>query len=372
MVTEVNGEVGRFINLDYKPIKFELFENTPPSSTDPGIYSIGFDIREVDLAGNYLPDSSNLHVFKFGWRWRSYEFHKSRDLPHFINCLKDMVLDGSYRCDNPNEAIIHSVLEDKPSDIYIERFKNNPSNQGIIYNRPPENLARERILLRSAVIKAIYGQGNWVKWNDLMKLVPIEPAGILRQTCDYLESANLLDQFELNKYKLAASGYSFFEKRILPSTNTVFIIASCDEKHKKWVDHYKKEISAVGLKPYFQEKEEPPREIIIEIYEQIRNCAFVLADLTGGSENCLYELGYAHALGKKIILVRDNADVRKEGDERVRLTFDLNQFRHSFRFDEEDWESDKNIEFREELGDRIQKVKTDLFETQFFTDITNT
>jgi nucleoside 2-deoxyribosyltransferase len=236
----------------------------------------------------------------------------------------------------------------------------------INYLRPPENLARERILLRGSVIKAIYGQGNWVEWNDLwQRLVPVD-LNILRQTCDYLESANLLSQFELNKYKLTSSGYSFFEKQILPSTNTVFIIASCDPKHKEWVDYYKKEISAVGLRPYFQEKEEPPREIIIEIYEQLRNCAFVLADLTGGSENCLYELGYAHARGKRIILVRDDSEVRKGKGEKVRLTFDLNQFRHSFRFGKEDWESENNKAFRTELKDRISKVKTDLFETQFF------
>jgi nucleoside 2-deoxyribosyltransferase len=42
--------------------------------------------------------------------------------------------------------------------------------------------------------------------------------------------------------------------------------------------------------------------ITTKTLEQIAKSEIVLADLTGGRPNCYYETGYAHALGKEMIL----------------------------------------------------------------------
>ncbi|MEP1588742.1 MAG: nucleoside 2-deoxyribosyltransferase [Tateyamaria sp.] len=48
-------------------------------------------------------------------------------------------------------------------------------------------------------------------------------------------------------------------------------------------------------------------ETILErIYRQIENCDFVIADMTNQNPNVFYEVGYAHAKGKKCALITQN------------------------------------------------------------------
>ncbi len=60
-------------------------------------------------------------------------------------------------------------------------------------------------------------------------------------------------------------------------------------------------------------------QIIEDIFSQIRNADFLVADTTGKNPNVFYELGYAHALGKKVILLAQDA---KD------LPFDVKGLRH--------------------------------------------
>ncbi len=50
--------------------------------------------------------------------------------------------------------------------------------------------------------------------------------------------------------------------------------------------------------------------IVDSIFTQIRRARFLVADTTGKNPNVFYELGYAHALGKKVIMiVQDTHDI---------------------------------------------------------------
>jgi hypothetical protein len=50
--------------------------------------------------------------------------------------------------------------------------------------------------------------------------------------------------------------------------------------------------------------------IVDSIFSQIQRAHFLVADTTGRNPNVFYELGYAHALGKKVILlVQDTHDI---------------------------------------------------------------
>jgi nucleoside 2-deoxyribosyltransferase len=48
--------------------------------------------------------------------------------------------------------------------------------------------------------------------------------------------------------------------------------------------------------------------ILQRIYNQIAKADVVVADMTGRNPNVFYETGYAHALGKNVILLTQNAN----------------------------------------------------------------
>jgi len=50
------------------------------------------------------------------------------------------------------------------------------------------------------------------------------------------------------------------------------------------------------------------RSILERIFNQIAKADFIIADMTGRNPNVFYEVGYAHALGKRTILLTKNSD----------------------------------------------------------------
>jgi len=59
--------------------------------------------------------------------------------------------------------------------------------------------------------------------------------------------------------------------------------------------------------------------MLARIYNQIAKADLVVADMTGRNPNVFYEVGYAHALGKTVILLTKNADD---------IPFDLKHYPH--------------------------------------------
>lgn len=55
------------------------------------------------------------------------------------------------------------------------------------------------------------------------------------------------------------------------------------------------------------------------IYNQIQHADYIIADMTGKNPNVFYEVGYAHALQKKVILIT------QDGDD---IPFDMKHFHH--------------------------------------------
>lgn len=86
---------------------------------------------------------------------------------------------------------------------------------------------------------------------------------------------------------------------------------------KRFEDTFRPAIEAAGLEPYRVDKD-PKVEIPIEAIEEgIRDAAICLADITTDNPNVWYELGYAFAADKAVIMVC--SDERKEG----RYPFDI-------------------------------------------------
>jgi hypothetical protein len=62
-----------------------------------------------------------------------------------------------------------------------------------------------------------------------------------------------------------------------------------------------------------------PTVIIEDIWEQLNKAKFIIADVTGRNPNVFYELGIAHTIGKKVIMITQNEDD---------IPFDVKHIRH--------------------------------------------
>ena len=63
------------------------------------------------------------------------------------------------------------------------------------------------------------------------------------------------------------------------------------------------------------------QRIVDDIWNSLKRCRFVLAELTGKNPNVLYEIGLAHAIGKPVIIITRNGDD---------VPFDLKALRYLF------------------------------------------
>lgn len=84
--------------------------------------------------------------------------------------------------------------------------------------------------------------------------------------------------------------------------------------------------------------------ILDRIYRQIESADFIIADMTGRNPNVFYEVGYAHAKKKPVILIT------KEAND---IPFDLKHHRHLIY-------GDKIIGLREKLETDIVWIKTEI------------
>ena len=86
------------------------------------------------------------------------------------------------------------------------------------------------------------------------------------------------------------------------NNNTVFIAMWFDDTMQLAYGKIEKAISECGYKPVRIDQKEHNNQIVPEIFHEIKNSVFVVADLTGQRNGVYYEAGYAEALKKNVIM----------------------------------------------------------------------
>lgn len=131
---------------------------------------------------------------------------------------------------------------------------------------------------------------------------------------------------------------------VKPKPNTAFVIMPIDSS-KPDLQDVLKSIKAIcekfGIRAVRADEIEHQQQITDVVLQQIRECEFLIADLSLERPNVYYEIGYAHAIGRRPILFR------KKG---TPLHFDLSI--HNAREFENMTELEKKLEsyFEEVLG----------------------
>jgi nucleoside 2-deoxyribosyltransferase len=129
-----------------------------------------------------------------------------------------------------------------------------------------------------------------------------------------------------------------------PQRPFAFVIMPFDES---WADHYelgvKAACEAAGADCARTDEQIFLESIVERIYREIERADLVVAELSGGNPNVIYETGYAHGLGKPVILLTKTADD---------IPFDLRPYPHVIH-------QGRITTVREELERRVRWVIED-------------
>ncbi len=101
------------------------------------------------------------------------------------------------------------------------------------------------------------------------------------------------------------------------------------------------------------DKEHPLDDLVSRIKKEIRDAAFVVADLTDERPSCYFEAGFAEALPRPVIYVASKQSVIKTSTP-TKIHFDIHMNVHYFT---------NHRELKEKLSDAIEKNRVRLFAT---------
>ena len=220
--------------------------------------------------------------------------------------------------------------------------------------RPPEVIRDADVVVLLGGFFGTFNAANWARLErkPLLPFVSFGAAakdvyGVESNRFEKVYSANVerleydqvLKSLSTDWKKLATQTVTLAEKMV--TTPCVFVAMSFKESGQfkdlyasiqRVCKQYEYEAKRVDESNLF-------KRIIPEITKQIRQSAFVIADVTEHKANVFYELGFADGVGKEVILVA------KAGAE---LPFDIKDVPVLF------WDS--FTEFEEELTKRVQQI----------------
>lgn len=178
------------------------------------------------------------------------------------------------------------------------------------------------------------------------KLSATSEKSVTQQIKESAFQANDCTRQVLNKVKKAAASApttSLLQKAFQPPKPQVFVIMKFGDEilDSAYRAVYKPVTKRFGLSCVRIDEIPDSGKISDQILEAIAESKYIIADLSGARPNCYYEAGFAHALGKEIILtIRDGEAAH----------FDL----QGHRFIQ--WKTESDL--KKKVGQRIKALET--------------
>jgi len=121
----------------------------------------------------------------------------------------------------------------------------------------------------------------------------------------YLKEQELITyQTSFEKYCLAPKGYQRVDElqKINSSNPNVFVSMAFNDETKDTREAIRKGIIDAGYSPEFIDEIIHNHQIVPEMFRMIRECRFLILDITDPNYGAYYEAGYALGLGKEVII----------------------------------------------------------------------
>ena len=203
----------------------------------------------------------------------------------------------------------------------VSMISNCISNSDFLTEADRRDLSRLTKSLRASLQLRYYRSWDTEVLHDEGTVLGIQPAG---QTDDdpihptraqkffERDTSNLLDLADLLEVSVnrSISGWNINPQITARyESNAAFIMMQIDPTKPALEDLYnvyKECFSEFGITAIRADEIEHQETITDKIIERIKLSEFLLADLTGERPSVYYEIGYAHALGKKVIMYRSS------------------------------------------------------------------
>lgn len=117
---------------------------------------------------------------------------------------------------------------------------------------------------------------------------------------------------EVRERSMSPQAKSLLQKALAIPEDKVFVIMKFkdDMLNSAYEGAIKPIIEGMGLRCVRIDEIQDAGIITSEVLEEIATSRYILADLTGSRPNCYYETGFAHALGKELILtINSNEEI---------------------------------------------------------------
>ncbi len=234
-------------------------------------------------------DASDVYMLILGGRYGSidtktgksytqleYEYALSKDMPIF-----SIVLSDSYLTNNIAKKGLNNTIEKDAPDQY-KNFKSLVMTKIIKYANDTKDI-------KIGVITSLYSLLDTYPFIGWVKYIPTITTGTNN-----------------NAYKPSVKPSIIHEKNNNGSLS-IFVIMPFTES---WSDDtyliLKDTCQDINANITRADEVLGSNIIIDDIINQIKKSSIIIADITVRNANVYYELGYAHALGKKVILIAQN------------------------------------------------------------------